>query len=44
MNGLLVQFLDLFGLLYHTAGDRKDNLADTVLSTAHTLDVTILDL
>ena len=38
MGGLLLWFLDLLGLLYHTAVDRKGTLAGAILSAAHALD------
>ena len=38
INGMLMWFLDLLGLLYHSTVDRKCILADVILPAAHTVD------
>ena len=38
INGLLLWFLDLLGLLYHTRMDKKGISIDAILSSAHAFD------
>ena len=37
INGMLVRFLDLLGLLYHSTVDRR-HIVDTILLAAHASD------
>ena len=38
INRMLVWFLDMLGLLYHSTVDRKSILEDAIVSASHTID------